>query len=105
LYIFLVLFYPSSGTYSILLDANGLGRGHAYVNGFDIGHYWLITSTDGQPTQRYYQIPPDVLGGPNSLNTLTIVEDLGAPNIGAIQIVYSYIDGTQGDEEPHVAIF
>ena len=45
---------PTDGLYSVLLDMRGMGRGHAYVNGHDIGRYWLIEGGNtGFPTQWY----------------------------------------------------
>ena len=58
---------------ALVLDAAGLGRGHAYVNGFDIGRYYLIDGTPcsqcgcggdsccikalcGKPSQQYYHM-------------------------------------------------
>ena len=84
----------------ILLDAQGLNRGHAFINGNDLGLYWLIQgicregSLGGcqqtqvnclEPTQRYYHIPSDWLMSKNNL--LTIFDDLGAPSPGSVRIV------------------
>jgi len=83
----------------ILLDATGLNRGHAFVNGNDLGLYWLIQGLCGtrpcccpqaqvnclQPTQRYYHIPSDWLMSKNNL--LTIFDDSGAPSPGSVQLV------------------
>lgn len=38
-------FVTPGGTEPLVLDIGGLGRGHAYVNGFDIGRYYNITGT------------------------------------------------------------
>ena len=67
---------PTSGLYAVLLDLTGMGRGHAFVNGHDIGHYWLIEGgTSGYPTQWLYHIPQDwLVDGDNSL---TLIEELG----------------------------
>jgi hypothetical protein len=84
----------------VLLDAQGLNRGHAFVNGNDLGLYWLIQGLcqdtipcccqDAQinclqPTQRYYHIPSDWLMLKNNL--ITIFDDLGAPSPGSVNIV------------------
>lgn len=84
----------------ILLDAQGLNRGHAFINGNDLGLYWLIQGLcqDGplggcqqaqinclQPTQRYYHIPPDWLKPKNNL--ITVFDDLGAPSPGSVGLV------------------
>ncbi len=73
----------------VLLDALGLNRGHAFINGNDLGLYWLIYgSCQGlppccyqpsqihcwQPSQPYYHIPCDWLMTKNNL--LTVFDDL-----------------------------
>lgn len=77
---------------SVLLNITGLGRGHAFVNGNDIGRYWSILRNDGsnQMTQTLYHIPTDWLNvGASGSNTLTLGEILGAPNPGLASIVLS----------------
>ncbi len=76
----------------VLLDAQGLNRGHAFINGNDLGLYWLIQGIcqDAQinclkPTQRYYHIPSDWLMPKNNL--ITIFDDLGAPSPESVNIV------------------
>ena len=64
--------------YSLLLHLVGFGRGHFYVNGVDLGRYWLIL-VDNQPVQEYYFIPPDVVRY-DAPNLLVIGEELGAPD-------------------------
>jgi hypothetical protein len=80
----------------VLLDADGLSRGHAYVNGNDLGLYWLIQGicyTKSplcqqiqinclKPMQRYYHIPSDWLMPKN--NILTVFDELGAPSPGSV---------------------
>jgi len=60
----------------LLLDANGLGRGHAYFNGLDLGRYWTILMNDGSgnPTQRYYHIPSDLVVVGTNVLTLSEIE-------------------------------
>ena len=67
---------PYTAEYSLLLKLTGFSRGHYYVNGVDLGRYWLI-EYEGKAVQEYYFIPPDVVnyGGPN---LLVIGEELGA---------------------------
>ena len=76
-----------SEDYSLLLHLVGFGRGHFYVNGVDLGRYWLIM-VDGQHVQEYYFIPPDVVryDGPN---LLVIGEELGAINPSKATLVLS----------------
>jgi hypothetical protein len=84
----------------VLFNGIGLNRGHVFVNGNDLGLYWLIqtyfevsklycglqgVTVCGQPHQQYYHIPPDWLMPKNNL--LTIFEDLGAPSPGSVGIV------------------
>ncbi len=84
----------------VLLDATGLQRGHAFINGNDLGLYWSIlgrchdtppcccqqSQVDClQPTQRYYHIPSDWLM--EKKNLITIFADLGAPSPGSVGFV------------------
>ena len=73
--------------YSLLLHLVGFGRGHFYVNGIDLGRYWLIT-VDGRTVQEYYFIPPDVVQY-NHPNLLVIGEELGAPDPSKATVVLS----------------
>ena len=76
-----------STDYSLLLHLVGFGRGHFYVNGVDLGRYWLIM-VDGQPVQEYYFIPPDVVKY-DAPNLLVIGEELGAPDPSKATLVLS----------------
>ena len=84
----------------VLFDAQGLNRGHAFINGNDLGLYWLIQGICHdttpcccqqaqvnclEPTQRYYHIPSDWLMPKNNL--ITIFDDLGAPSPGSVGFV------------------
>ncbi|CAF3494799.1 unnamed protein product [Adineta steineri] len=88
----------------VLLDARGLNRGHAFINGNDLGLYWLIQGICQdkapcccqqaqinclEPTQRYYHIPSDWLMPENNL--ITIFDDLGAPSPGSVGLVQRVI--------------
>ena len=88
---------PGSGVYSVLIDMTGFTRGHAFVNGHDIGRYWLIAGSDGQPTQQLYHIPPDwlVQGG---MNTLTVLEEVGAVDPTAVRLYVSQLQSTTEQE-------
>ena len=45
---------PAEGAYAVLLDVTGMGRGHAYINGHDLGRYWTIKGQGSNyPTQWY----------------------------------------------------
>ena len=84
----------------VLLDAQGLSRGHAFINGNDLGLYWLIQSLCHEttpcccqqaqikcfePTQRYYHIPSDWLMPKNNL--ITIFDEFGAPSPSSVRLV------------------
>ncbi|KAF1774735.1 Galactose-binding domain-like [Phytophthora cactorum] len=59
---------------SILLDFLGLTRGRAYINGHDLGRYWLIND-EGDFVQRYYHVPRDWLVKDRE-NLLIVFDDL-----------------------------
>ena len=78
-----------SGLYAVLLDMRGMNRGHAFVNGHDIGRYWLLEGgQSGYPTQWLYHVPQDwlVQGGPN---TLTLLEEVGAVDASQVKLYVS----------------
>ena len=91
---------PSGGgVYSVLLGMSGFTRGHAFVNGHDIGRYWLIPGGDGQPTQSLYHIPPDwLLPAPHS-NTLTLLEEVGSTDPSQLRLYVSQLQQTSEDEQ------
>ncbi|TKY68732.1 Beta-galactosidase 7 [Spatholobus suberectus] len=86
------------GTDPVVVDLQGLGKGHAWVNGHSIGRYWTsrITVTNGcsdtcdyrgkyvsekcntncgNPSQRWYHVPRSFLN--NDKNTLVLFEEIG----------------------------
>ncbi|KAI5446803.1 hypothetical protein KIW84_014589 [Lathyrus oleraceus] len=86
------------GTNPIVVDFQGLGKGHAWVNGHSIGRYWpsWITTTNGcsdtcdyrgkyvkekcntncgGPSQRWYHVPRSFLN--DNMNTLVLFEEIG----------------------------
>ncbi|XP_062509581.1 uncharacterized protein LOC134185731 [Corticium candelabrum] len=65
---------------TILLNATGLDRGYAYVNGHNIGRYWPRTGV-----QILYHIPPDWLG--EEKNELVIFEEIGAIDINTVSLI------------------
>jgi len=71
----------------LLLNASGLGRGHVFINGFDIGRYWLLPMSDrsGRPSQLLYYIPPDVVV--QGANVMTLIEILGVTNLNQVSII------------------
>ena len=81
--------------YSVLIDLTGFMRGHCYINGHDIGRYWLIPADDGKPTQELYHIPPDWLNwGSGAINTVTVLEELGAVDPSQVRVVVSQLQST-----------
>ena len=92
---------PAQGAYSVLVDMTGMGRGHAFVNGWDIGRYWAIEGGGtGYPTQRLYQVPPDWLTQDGGENTLTLLEEVGSSDPSRVQLVVSQMQPmVEGEEE------
>ena len=83
-------FDAPSGLHSVLIDLTGFMRGHCYINGHDIGRYWLIPASDGQPGQLLYHIPPDWLHwGQGAVNSVTVLEELGAVDPSKVRVVVS----------------
>ncbi|KAL5705204.1 Beta-galactosidase 7 [Ranunculus cassubicifolius] len=91
-------FKPPLGTDPVVVDLQGLGKGHAWVNGKSIGRYWpsFLAGEDGcsntcdyrgaysdtkcvtncgQPSQRWYHVPRSFLR--DDSNTLILFEELG----------------------------
>ncbi|KAJ8435204.1 hypothetical protein Cgig2_028390 [Carnegiea gigantea] len=87
------------GTNPVVLDFNGLNKGHAWVNGNSIGRYWVskLAPTEGcsstcdyrgkyyaekcntgcgKPTQRWYHVPRSFLSDSGE-NTLILFEEFG----------------------------
>uniref|UniRef100_A0A151UGP0 Beta-galactosidase n=1 Tax=Cajanus cajan TaxID=3821 RepID=A0A151UGP0_CAJCA len=91
-------FKASYGTNPVVVDLQGLGKGHAWVIGHSIGRYWpsWIIATNGctdtcdyrgnyviekcntncgNPSQRWYHVPRSFLN--NDKNTLGLFEEIG----------------------------
>nr|DAD39509.1 TPA_asm: hypothetical protein HUJ06_013832 [Nelumbo nucifera] len=91
-------FKPPLGTDPVVVDLQGLGKGHAWVNGKSIGRYWptFLSQQDGcsntcdyrgpysdskcvtncgHPSQRWYHVPRSFLR--DDENTLTLFEEMG----------------------------
>ncbi|XP_057443575.1 beta-galactosidase 15-like [Lotus japonicus] len=92
-------FKSPSGTNPVVIDLQGLGKGHAWVNGHSIGRYWpsWITASNGcsdtcdyrgnyakekcntncgNPSQRWYHVPRSFLNN-NDNNTIVLFEEIG----------------------------
>lgn len=84
---------PVEDVSSILLDCVGLTRGRAYVNGHDLGRYWLIRNarTD-EYVQRYYHVPADWLhfGSDATENLVVVFDELGG-SVASVRLVLSTI--------------
>jgi len=86
-----------NGTTGFALDMTGMGKGMAFVNGYNIGRYWMVKGSGdcsckwaggyspsqcqmncGLPSQRYYHVPEDWLQADNNIVVL-FEEDGGNP--------------------------
>ena len=74
--------------YSLLLDLQGMGRGYIYLNGVNLGRYWLV-EIGGSYVQQYYYIPQYVLQSKD--NILTLIEEIGAGAPNMVQFVESTV--------------
>jgi hypothetical protein len=84
---------PIRGYFAIVIQSSGLSRGHFFVNGNDLGRYWMISAgVEQQPTQQYYHLPASWLM-PNAsvANVLTVLEELGAGNVNAVRLWVTYM--------------
>jgi len=76
----------------LLLDLSGMNRGYIYVNGHNLGQYWLLEGgNSGSPTQRYYHLPSDWLAPTGSSNLLTLCEELLAPAPDQVRVAVSFM--------------
>ncbi|KAF2287083.1 hypothetical protein GH714_038061 [Hevea brasiliensis] len=102
-------FQAPSGTDPVVLDLQGMGKGHAWVNGNSLGRFWPTRTADpngcggtcdyrgkykadkclsncGNPTQRWYHVPRSFLK--KRKNTLILFEEVGGnPSGVSFQIV------------------
>ena len=77
----------AAGNASILLDPAGMGRGHCYLNGADLGRYYPVSpgaATAGLVGTLY--LPPSLL---EDMNVLVLGEELGATQPTAVRILLS----------------
>ncbi|KAJ6382013.1 hypothetical protein OIU77_030627 [Salix suchowensis] len=91
-------FQAPSGIEPVVVDLQGMGKGHAWVNGNSLGRFWPTLTADpngcdgkcdyrgqykenkclsncGNPTQRWYHVPRSFLN--NGSNTLILFEEIG----------------------------
>lgn len=82
---------PVEDVSSILLDCIGLTRGRAYVNGHDLGRYWLIRDAADRIVQRYYHVPAEWLHFDNATANLVVVFDELGGSVASVRLVLSTI--------------
>jgi len=81
----------NAGIQGLFLDIIS-GRGHIWLNGYDLGRFWNITrgATD-EYSQRYYALPDDLLYANGTLNELIIFNGLGGDN-SATNLALSWLE-------------
>ena len=72
--------------FSLLLDLVGMQRGYLYLNGVNLGRYWL-TQVGGAYVQRYYYLPQSLLR--DTGNFLVLAEEIGSVSPETVQLVKS----------------
>ena len=72
--------------HSLLLDLVGMQRGYLYLNGLNLGRYWL-TQVNGVYVQRYYYLPQSLLRYTG--NFLVLGEEIGALAPENVRLVQS----------------
>ena len=79
------------GDAPLVLNMTGLGRGHFYLNGNDLGRYWTLLKNDGsqRPTQALYTVPVSWLSPVGATNLLVVGEILGATDVSRVQLLAS----------------
>jgi len=90
---------------ALLLSGIGLNRGHFFLNGYDLGHYWMILRNDGSnvPTQTYYSIPQDLfIEGDQNLFTISAV--LPVQDISKIDFVIAQMVPGTGASDSGVQV-
>lgn len=71
------------------------GRGHLYLNGYDLGRHWNITTVEnGKYTQEYYFLPPDYVHSDGKMNELVIFNAVPGSRIGA-ELLLSWTIATE----------
>jgi len=80
----------------LLLDVTGMQRGKLYLNGNNLGRYWLLEMNDGsgKPTQHLYHLSRDFLV--DGSNLLTLAEITGATDPSQVHLVKRYIANGPG---------
>eukprot|EP00526_Cylindrotheca_closterium_P008356 CAMPEP_0113609882 /NCGR_PEP_ID=MMETSP0017_2-20120614/4727_1 /TAXON_ID=2856 /ORGANISM="Cylindrotheca closterium" /LENGTH=850 /DNA_ID=CAMNT_0000518727 /DNA_START=69 /DNA_END=2621 /DNA_ORIENTATION=- /assembly_acc=CAM_ASM_000147 len=64
------------------------GRGHLFLNGYDLGRHWNITTNEsGEYTEEYYFLPPDYVHSDGKMNELIVFNSLPDSGIKADLLV------------------
>ncbi|KAK1322784.1 Beta-galactosidase 16 [Acorus calamus] len=70
------LFDAPEGNDSVVLNLGSMGKGEAWINGENIGRYWISFNTPkGRPSQTLYHVPRSFLKP--SGNLLVLFEEIG----------------------------
>jgi hypothetical protein len=86
---------------SLFLDLSS-GRGHVWLNDFDLGRYWNITRGETDVySQRYYYLPKELLYTNGTLNKIVMFNALGGNNT-ATTLVLSWLESDQDSIMPDV---
>lgn len=86
---------------SLFLDLSS-GRGHVWLNDFDLGRYWNITRGETDVySQRYYYLPEELLYTNGTLNKIVMFNALGGNNT-ATSLVLSWLESDQDSIMPDV---
>jgi len=92
---------PFSATTVLALDLAGATKGHAYVNGNDLGRYWLLNGkclddfkcysfdrdSCDKPTQSLYHVPTDWLVPRGGENLVVIFDEFGEIDVDTVQLL------------------
>ncbi|KAL7471858.1 hypothetical protein ACHAXS_012210 [Conticribra weissflogii] len=70
------------------------GRGHMYINGYDLGRFWNISRNDNsnRRSQEYYYLPKDLLQEQDGMNELKVLDVFGSDLSSSVSIVISWIE-------------
>ena len=70
------------------------GRGHLWLNGFDLGRYWNITQAEAPEaySQEYYFLPYDYLQTGGNLNEIVLFDAFGSNHRSSSRLVLSWIE-------------
>ena len=86
------------GATELLVNATGLGRGRMWVNGNDVGRYWLLDRNDGSEcsggrarcaTQELYHVPRSWLRGRRRRECTDALRGCGAPDPTSVRLAAS----------------